>query len=233
MPSPPDVSPAASMYAAGSPAVRAAVDLASLLASRAKSSPERPAITFEGETRTFGQTQERVGRLAAVLHGGGIAAGDRVAYLGFNHPAILEALFATASLGAILVPLNFRLSGPELAYAINHSAVHTLIADADHTRLIDGQRGVLSVDRYLVAAGGEPPPGWEDGEWLCASSAPRAHRTDILPDDPAVIMYTSGTRAQRLPTRTCGGTTSRSFSHSTLPTMMSRSSVRRCFISGH
>jgi fatty-acyl-CoA synthase len=193
MPSRPDVSPDTSMSAAASPAVGAAVDLASLLAARARSSPERPAITFEGETRTFGQTQDRVERLAAVLHDGGVAAGDRVAYLGLNHPAILEALFATASLGAILVPLNFRLTGPELAYAINHSAVHTLIADADHTRLVDEQRGVLSVERYLMAGGGEPPPDWEDVERLSASSVPRARRTDILPDDPAVIMYTSGT----------------------------------------
>jgi fatty-acyl-CoA synthase len=123
------------MSAAGSPAVGAAVDLASLLAARARSSPERPAITFEGETRTFGQTQDRVERLAAVLHNGGVAAGDRVAYLGLNHPAILEALFATASLGAILVPLNFRLTGPELAYASNHSAVHTLIADTPTTHV--------------------------------------------------------------------------------------------------
>jgi non-ribosomal peptide synthetase component E (peptide arylation enzyme) len=68
------------------------VDLASLLAARAKSSPERPAITFEGETRTFRQTQDRVERLAAVLHNGGVAAGDRVAYLGLNNPAILEVL---------------------------------------------------------------------------------------------------------------------------------------------
>src|SRR3977135_3318981 len=193
LPSRPDVSPNTSMSAAGSPAVGAAVDLASLLAARARSSPERPAITFEGETRTFGQTQDRVERLAAVLHNGGVAAGDRVAYLGLNHPAILEALFATASLGAILVPLNFRLTGPELAYAINHSAVHTLIADADHTRLIDVQRGVVSVERYLMAGGGGPPPGWEDVERHSASSVPRAHRTHIPPDDPAVIMYTSGT----------------------------------------
>jgi fatty-acyl-CoA synthase len=181
------------MSAVGFPAVGAAVDLASLLAARATSSPERAAITFEGETRTFGQTQDRVERLAAVLHDGGVSAGDRVAYLGLNHPAILEALFATASLGAILVPLNFRLTGQELAYAINHSAIHTLIADADHTHLVDGQRGILSVERYLMAAGGEPPPDWEDAERLCASSVPRARRADIVPDDPAVIMYTSGT----------------------------------------
>jgi fatty-acyl-CoA synthase len=71
--------------------------------------------------------------------------------------------------------------------------VHTLIADADHTRLVDEQRGVLSVERYLMAGGGEPPPDWEDVERLSASSVPRARRTDILPDDPAVIMYTSGT----------------------------------------
>src|SRR6202158_340473 len=163
LPSRPDVSPNTSMSAAGSPAVGSAVDLASLLAARAKSSPDRPAITFEGQTRTFAQTQDRVERLAAVLHDGGVTAGDRVAYLGLNHPAILEALFATASLGAILVPLNSRLTGSELAYAINHSAVHTLIADTDHTRLIDGQRGVVSVERYLMAGGGAPPTGWGAG----------------------------------------------------------------------
>lgn len=107
-------SPATSPSPARSPSVRAAVDLASLLAARAKSSPDRPAITPEGQTRTFAQTQDRVERLAAVLHNGGVAAGDRIAYLGLNHPAILATLFATAKLGTILVPSDVRLTGYKL-----------------------------------------------------------------------------------------------------------------------
>ena len=72
---------------------------------RALRSPQRRAITFEGTTTTYGQLQERIDRAATVLRDGGIRAGDRVGYLGFNHPAFLETMFAAARLGAIFVPV--------------------------------------------------------------------------------------------------------------------------------
>jgi fatty-acyl-CoA synthase len=171
----------------------AEIDLAALLERRARSSAERGAVTFDGETRTYGEVLDRVRRLAAVLADGGVGHGDRVAYLGMNHPMILEALFATAHLGAVLVPLNFRLTGPELAFTIQNAGVHTLLVDEQHAPVIDGVRDELPVERFVHVAAGVPGDGWEDGNGLTAAADPIAARTPVRPEDPAVIMYTSGT----------------------------------------
>ena len=64
------------------------------------------------------RSTSRVARLAHVLDGIGIGGGSRVAYLGSNHPAFLESLFATATLGAIFVPLNVRLSAAEIDFML-------------------------------------------------------------------------------------------------------------------
>jgi fatty-acyl-CoA synthase len=173
--------------------VPAEVDLAALLERRARASSERGAVTFDGETRTFGEVLDRVRRFATVLADGGVEHGDRVAYLGLNDPSILEALFAAAHLGAVLVPLNFRLTGPELAFTIEDGGVHTLLVDEQHAAVIDGVRAELPVRRFIHVAAGSPTDGWEDGNALIAAASPLARRIPVAPDDPALIMYTSGT----------------------------------------
>ena len=77
---------------------------------RARKTPGRVAVVFEGRATTYAELGDRVRRLAAVLRERGVAPGDRVAYLGPNHPAFLETFFATATLGAVFVPLNTRLA---------------------------------------------------------------------------------------------------------------------------
>ena len=91
------------------------ISLGSWMAKRANGSPRRRALTFEGTTWTYGELQDRIDRLAAGLRAHGVNHGDRVGFLGFNQPAFLEVMFAASRLGAIFVPLNFRLTGPELA----------------------------------------------------------------------------------------------------------------------
>ncbi|HTK63698.1 MAG TPA: long-chain fatty acid--CoA ligase [Pseudonocardia sp.] len=184
---------ATAMWGGAPPAAPAEIDLAALLERQAHASGERPAVTFQGVTRTFAEVHDRVRRLAGVLARGGVGKGDRVAYLGLNHPAILEALFAAAHLGAVLVPLNFRLAGPELAYAIEHSGAHTVLADERHAGVIDGVRDRLSAHRYMALAGAGHVEGWEDGDELVAAAAPLREREPVDPSDPALIMYTSGT----------------------------------------
>lgn len=173
--------------------VPAEIDLAALLERRARASSERGALTFDGRTRTFGEVLDRVRRFATVLADGGVRRGDRVAYLGINDPAILEALFAAAHLGAVLVPLNFRLTGPELAFMIENAGVHTLLVDEQHAHVIDEVRAELSVQRFLHVAAGSAADGWEDGNALIPAATPLAQRVPVAPEDPAVIMYTSGT----------------------------------------
>jgi fatty-acyl-CoA synthase len=116
------------------------VSLGNWMKQRALRSPNRRTITFEGTTLTYSQLQERIDRTATVLREGGIREGDRVGYLGFNHPAFLETMFAAARLGAIFVPLNFRLTGSELDFIINDAGCHTMVADSDHTEILDSVR---------------------------------------------------------------------------------------------
>src|SRR6185503_6144814 len=88
-------------------------------ARRARMSPDRVAVVYEGTEWTYRRLHERATRLAHALAGLGVRHGDRVAYRGPNHPTFLEALFATGQLGAIFVPVNWRLAAPELAYVLS------------------------------------------------------------------------------------------------------------------
>src|SRR5215470_2405329 len=119
------------------------ISLGNWFYQRSLRTPERLALTFEGVTSTYGQMQDRIDRLATALRAGGVCHGDRVAFIGFNQPAFFHVMFAAARLGAIFVPLNFRLTGPELSYIINDAGVHTLIVDAPHRPVIDSIRARL------------------------------------------------------------------------------------------
>jgi fatty-acyl-CoA synthase len=164
------------------------IGLANWLAQRAARTPERKALTFEGATWTYAQLQQRIEALSGQLRSLGVERGARVAFLGLNQPAFLVAMFASARLGAIYVPLNFRLTGPELVANVTDSTVHTLIADAQHRAIVDGIRGEMpSVQRYLSE--GEAA-GWLPIATPADEAAP-AVRVDA--DDVALIMYTSGT----------------------------------------
>ncbi|GAA4056133.1 acyl-CoA synthetase [Nonomuraea soli] len=81
-------------------------------------SPSKVALTHDGGHTTYGELADRVNRLAAELRRRGVDQGDRVAYLGPNHPAAVETFFAAGLIGAVYLPLNIRLSRPELDYII-------------------------------------------------------------------------------------------------------------------
>jgi fatty-acyl-CoA synthase len=132
-----------------------------------------------------------VNRLATALKTGGVCRGDRVGYLGLNNPLYFDLLFAAARLGAIFVPLNFRLTGPELDYIINDAGVHTLVVDSPHRPVIDSVRDRLCCRRFLSADG--PATSWQPITEFVGDAAPLADRVETAEDDVAVIMYTSGT----------------------------------------
>ncbi|MGV9711522.1 acyl-CoA synthetase [Gordonia sp. NPDC003424] len=168
-----------------------AMDLGSWIARRAAIGPDRPAITFEGQTESFGDFADRVDRLSAALVAGGIGRGDRVGYLGLNHPMFLTALFATARAGAIFVPLNFRLTAPELAFILDDAGVHTLIVAAEYTDLIDSiSDGMPSLTRRIAVTSAS---GWESAEDVIAAHEPLPEPAHPKPGEVALIMYTSGT----------------------------------------
>ena len=167
------------------------IGLGNWLYQRALRTPHRKALTFEGTTWTYAQIQDRVDRLASALRANGICQADRVGFLGFNQPAFLETMFAAARLGAIFVPLNYRLTGPELSYIITDAGIHTLIADAPHRPVIDPIRDELPCRRFFSAD--HATEGWPTIQAMIEAHTPIRSGTVVVDDDTAIIMYTSGT----------------------------------------
>lgn len=159
---------------------------------RSRQAPDAVAIKFRGRSCTYRELDERVTRLAHALRALGVGPGDRVALLSTNHPAYLEALFASGLLGAIFVPLNARLTTPEVAYSLQDSGSSVLIHAA----------GLSDVAASAAAAAGTPVRVVLDGapdtdaagydEIIAAASTERID-VPVAHEDPCFIMYTSGT----------------------------------------
>ncbi|MGW6447300.1 acyl-CoA synthetase [Lentzea sp. NPDC055074] len=137
--------------------------------------PTRKAFTCNGVSTSYAEVALRTTRLAWRLRELGVGHGDRVAYLGPNHPSFAETMFAAHQLGAIFVPLNFRLTPAEINYQLADCGAHVLVHAASH--VVEHPRAV-SLDEY------------ED--WLLAGS-PEALDEPVDVDDIALILYTSGT----------------------------------------
>jgi fatty-acyl-CoA synthase len=165
--------------------------LGRIVARQAQLSPNAKALTFEGRAQTYRELAERIDRLAEALRAGGVQRHDRVGFLGLNHPAFVETMFATGRLGATYVPLNYRLTSTEIAYIVNDAGIRTIVVDDEHKPAIDEVRAELVTERYIGSESGGA--GWESFEDLVTSHGPVADPVAVAPDDVALIMYTSGT----------------------------------------
>ncbi|MER6162287.1 o-succinylbenzoate--CoA ligase [Streptomyces sp. NPDC001868] len=159
--------------------------LGSWPARRARKTPQRTAL-IHGDTRlTYGELYERTTRLAHALRASGVRRGDRIAYLGPNHPSYLETLFAAGTLGAVFVPLNTRLAGPEIAYQLADSGAKALVYGPAFTGLVAGLPGDTDVRTFV-----ETGPEYEA---LLAGADAEPIDQPVTADDTCIIMYTSGT----------------------------------------
>ncbi|GGM17946.1 fatty-acyl-CoA synthase [Streptomyces fumigatiscleroticus] len=161
-------------------------------ARRARKTPDRVAVVHEGRTWTYRDLHERVLRLAHALRALGTGRGDRVAYLGPNHPAFLETLFAAGALGAVFVPLNTRLTAPELAHNLSDSGSTVLLHSPDRAeaaRTAAEEAGV----RHRIALAGPDDGGALGYEEILAGAETGDLDETVAPEDPCMIMYTSGT----------------------------------------
>ena len=166
-------------------------NLAHPLMHRARNDPDRIALIFENEKYSYRDFGLSVMRLAALLKENGVCVGDRVGFIGFNHPAFLQTLFAANAIGAVFVPLNFRLTAPELTYIINDAGVHTLICDAEMQISIEPVRGDLYCQNYFVVS--ETLSDWRCLQEECKRVEPLDNLLSVQQHDTSLIMYTSGT----------------------------------------
>ena len=167
------------------------IGLGQTILKRAEMSPLERAITFEGHSLTYDQLSLRVRKISAVLKDMDINKGDRVGYIGLNHPSFLEVLYACGCLGAIFVPINFRLTGSEIRFIANDAGLKVMFADQTMTSLVDDERSNLQCGRYLSVE--SKASNWEFFPELIDNKDPLEHFGQISADDIALIMYTSGT----------------------------------------
>ena len=150
----------------------------------------------DGEVRwTYGQFFERSDRWSAALQALGVGPGDRVATIAPNTHAQLTAFYAVPQIGAVLVPINFRLAPEEFQYLLAHSGTSVVCVDRDYLDAVDAVRRSLPGVRHFVALSGARD-GWLDYETLVGEAAPEPVRPAIGERDLLTINYTSGTTSR-------------------------------------
>ncbi|RSN55219.1 long-chain fatty acid--CoA ligase [Amycolatopsis sp. WAC 04182] len=153
-------------------------------ATHAMMRPDEPALRYLGETTTWAELSRRSLRLAAGLAARGVAEGHRVATLTLNHPWFVETVFAANSLGAMAVPLSFRLAPTELDYILADCAPSAIVVDERLLPLLEAAPNAASIGTVLVIG--------ESYEELLTAHEP-LELPDVSEESTALIMYTSGT----------------------------------------
>jgi fatty-acyl-CoA synthase len=171
--------------------------LAGLLRRSALRRPDKTALIFAGRTWSYAELDAVVTRTAKALEVRGISRGDRVALLSHNSDCFVVAYFAVARLGAISVPINFMLTGDEVAFILEHSGCRAIIVQdalvpvADHA-----VRAVGTLDLQVVITEAQPPPGWERMQDLMENDDGEPVEGGAGDDEPIQLMYTSGTESR-------------------------------------
>ncbi|MHB1582811.1 MAG: AMP-binding protein [Acidimicrobiales bacterium] len=163
------------------------------LARIARKFPDRPAFVCGDEERTFGQVDRRVHRLARGLAGLGLGPGDRLGVLMGNSLEMVETLFAGWRAGAVVVPFNFRLTAPEVAFELSDCSPSVVVADAELAPLLSKACTGLPRPPKVVVL--DPAAGGGGGSFadLLADADPAPYEPLVDDRDPALLMYTSGT----------------------------------------
>lgn len=166
---------------------------AAQLARQARANPTSVALSFEGHDLTYAEFDARVNRLARTLLSQGVGFGDRVAVLMINRLEFLETCFAAMRLGAIAVPINFRMVAPEVRYILADSGSVVLVVDGESAAVAAEALDGTEVRAVLVVGDPGALSGTAVGYEASLDPDASAVEVAVTDDDPAFIMYTSGT----------------------------------------
>jgi acyl-CoA synthetase (AMP-forming)/AMP-acid ligase II len=156
--------------------------------------PDREALVCEGQRTTYMEMAQHVNRLANALLSLGVSRHDKVAVMSLNLPEVIETYYACAKIGATFVPLNYRAKREEITYMLNNSEAHTLLVGPRYLDLVAAIRPELTAVKDLYCYG--PAAGnARSFEELVASGSEDEPFVEIEEDDPAMLLYTSGTTA--------------------------------------
>jgi fatty-acyl-CoA synthase len=169
--------------------------LAESVAAHARTQPHKIGARDSRRVLTYAAWDQRASQLANALLALGLVKGDRVALLAYNCVEWLELYVALARAGLVAVPINFRLTGPEIAYIVQHSEARALVVQDDLRAVVEGIRADLPIDaeRCLHFGAAATPPAWQSFETLIAAAHAKPPTINVGPEDLFALMYTSGT----------------------------------------
>jgi acyl-CoA synthetase (AMP-forming)/AMP-acid ligase II len=150
------------------------------------------AFTFGDEEISFAALNQGANRVANGLRALGIAPGDRVAFLGKNHPFYFEALLGAARIGAVMTPVNWRLAPPEVAYILGNCEARVAFVGEGFAEVLEKARSDAPMVEHIIGIDAPDHSGTDYRTWRDSHNAtPPAHQ--IKPTDDALQLYTSGT----------------------------------------
>lgn len=166
------------------------INIGRMLSNRAFLSPWMEACVGENYRYNFEQVNERANKFAAFLKSSGISEGDRIAVLCKNNEHVTTSIFGAAKIGVITVTLNWRLQIPELTYILSDCGASLVVYDDEFKTTVNQLRSMIPAKSFLSVGGAGSDVDFESALAGMPSAEP-----DIVSggDDPAVIMYTSGT----------------------------------------
>ena len=167
------------------------MDLSELIDRNAAFTPDKAAIRFQGRTISYAALAERIAQAARALKSElGVGRGDRVAILAANHPDYLVLLYACARLGAMLVPLNWRLAVPEQVFILSDASVKALVVEESFAAVVTPLEQALP-DVHII--GLDFVPGGRSFDGLLAAGRGDGRNPHIDFSCPLLVVYTSGT----------------------------------------
>ena len=152
--------------------------------------PERDCVVFEGKRFTYAKINDRVNQLAHALDALGVKKGDRVGMLAVNGNHHVEAYFATAKLGGIFVPLNYRARAEELEHMIDRAEIKALLVGSRYVDLVSSIAGKLPKLQKVIDLEAKDEGGYES---LIARQSTDETMAEIADDDTTILLFTSGT----------------------------------------
>src|SRR5438445_7689505 len=156
-------------------------------------SPERPALILGDRVVDFATLDRRADRAAHVLGDLGCEPQDRIAVISFNSISGSEIANGARRVSAVMVPVNYRLRGSEVAYVLNDSGARIVCADDDHVDVVDAARAEVKGDPHYIATGSKVPGGWMSYEDLVEAASESPLDADGAGGLGASMIYTSGT----------------------------------------
>ena len=156
---------------------------------------DKEAVVEGNKRFTYAEFFDRCDRWSSALQKLGVAQGDRVAYIAPNTHSHLEGYYAVPQIGAVLVPINFRLLAEDFEYILNHCGAKAVCVHPDYMEAVDSIRSKMSGVKIFVALS-DADSDWLDYEQMISDASPAYTEIDIAEDDLLTINYTSGTTAR-------------------------------------